>query len=252
MNRADPSGESGCADAPTQGLTGTCFDASAYNQKKDASQTTVSQPDVDAKAKATASSLEEKNTERATTIIALRTEMQYERKNVGDAVGMPARGYRLCRRLEAGANHLGADSIEHPGQSIHQSRRELLSVSARAGLQHRSLGMGLRSGSHDTHRRTIYALVLAAQASQTTVIAEALERARFAQVRGPQLHPERHLKVGMLHELGPRSPTGIRNANVVRPSRESTVIRPRCAFAISAAMYSPNPSPSCRGATDAR
>jgi len=68
LDRTDPSGLAGCADAGGQGLAGKCIDATAYKEKKDGTQTTVSKPDVDAKATETAPSLENKDTERATTI----------------------------------------------------------------------------------------------------------------------------------------------------------------------------------------
>ena len=68
LDRTDPSGLAGCTDASGQGLAGKCIDATAYNEKKDGTQTTVSKPDVDTKATETAPGLENKNTERATTI----------------------------------------------------------------------------------------------------------------------------------------------------------------------------------------
>lgn len=68
LNITDPTGEAGCADASGQRLSGKCLDASAYKEKKDGTQTTVSNAVVDAKAKEIAPTLEDKNTERGTTI----------------------------------------------------------------------------------------------------------------------------------------------------------------------------------------
>ncbi len=56
INSVDPTGMQGCSDAGSgdqEGLTGTCVDASSYNEKKDGSTaTTVSTPEIDASARA--------------------------------------------------------------------------------------------------------------------------------------------------------------------------------------------------------
>lgn len=68
LNRIDPTGEAGCVDTEGQGLGGKCYDASNYDEKRDGTQTTVAKQDHDAKAKEIAPTLEDKKTERGTTI----------------------------------------------------------------------------------------------------------------------------------------------------------------------------------------
>ena len=67
-NRTDPLGESGCADQKGQGLTGPCVQSNNFNKKKDGSETTVSKPDVDKKAKQIAPTIDNVKTEQSTTI----------------------------------------------------------------------------------------------------------------------------------------------------------------------------------------
>lgn len=73
LNNMDPLGESGCDDMESQGLSGKCWDSSAFNAEKDISETVVATAEHDEAAKKIAPSLEDKRLSAEPLSIVRRT-----------------------------------------------------------------------------------------------------------------------------------------------------------------------------------